>query len=307
MFPTSREKEESFIKRIAKHSLNLPKAPDNNSILDGRIYKKLIEENIDVCLQFPEIIIQKLKEVSTVNFEKFEQAKCRCQTRFACVESDCFEVAEILHERGLPCSMLNCASNRWVGGGFWNDKGTQEEALFRLSSIVLSLFPHRAETDNRVILRGLEDRNESIYPFPEFSALYSPNVLLLRQNQIDKSFREPPSMICISVISQAAYDLRVESFNSEGMAKKVYSIFQAAYENGDKNLVLSAIGCGGFRNDPKVVARIFRSILDDYFPNCFEHVIFAFPSLSSDPQADTSIRSHFMLQFPRIDGLSKWI
>ena len=52
-----------------------------------------------------------------------------------------------------------------------------------------------------------------------------------------------------------------------------------AYEHGDTNLVLGALGCGAFLNDPKLVAEAFYEVLTEEGPGgkqwmyCFDNII----------------------------------
>ncbi|MDO5392906.1 MAG: TIGR02452 family protein, partial [Eubacteriales bacterium] len=50
--------------------------------------------------------------------------------------------------------------------------------------------------------------------------------------------------------------------------------FQAAAANGANLLVLGAFGCGAFCNNPAVVARAYREVLDEY-AGYFDQVVFA--------------------------------
>ena len=73
-------------------------------------------------------------------------------------------------------------ANEYNCGGGWCDKrGSQEEALFRVSTLPLSLWPHRRVKDNRF---GQYDqhlpRAEAFYPWTECGVIYSPAVRVLR-------------------------------------------------------------------------------------------------------------------------------
>jgi uncharacterized protein (TIGR02452 family) len=59
--------------------------------------------------------------------------------------------------------------------------------------------------------------------------------------------------------------------------RRVEQVLSAAVVFGQTALVLGAWGCGVFRNDPKMVARLFGEFLLEkgVFARAFEHVIFA--------------------------------
>lgn len=46
-------------------------------------------------------------------------------------------------------------------------------------------------------------------------------------------------------------------------------------EQGAKNLVLGAYGCGVFRNDPKDIAAWWRELLEEGFGHYFDSVFYA--------------------------------
>lgn len=58
--------------------------------------------------------------------------------------------------------------------------------------------------------------------------------------------------------------------------KRARSILAVATRNGADILVLGAFGCGAFRNDPKVVASAYASVLKDcrYHFDLIEFAIF---------------------------------
>ena len=53
-------------------------------------------------------------------------------------------------------------------------------------------------------------------------------------------------------------------------------MLKIAAENGYRNLVLGAWGCGAFGNKPEAVAEHFRQVLiDEEYGKCFDNVCFA--------------------------------
>jgi uncharacterized protein (TIGR02452 family) len=59
-----------------------------------------------------------------------------------------------------------------------------------------------------------------------------------------------------------------------------------------QHLVLGAWGCGVFHNDPNLVARVFKNLLETRFKNVFTQVIFAVYDSSKD--------KHVLSAFERI-------
>ena len=61
-----------------------------------------------------------------------------------------------------------------------------------------------------------------------------------------------------------------------GFQKKIRTILRIAIANGQTKLVLGAMGCGGLKNIPKTIAKIFHFVLtESEFKQAFEHIVFA--------------------------------
>ena len=56
--------------------------------------------------------------------------------------------------------------------------------------------------------------------------------------------------------------------------KRAIHVLTCAAAQGADILVLGAFGCGAFQNDPEVVARAYRTALDE-FPKVFKKIEFA--------------------------------
>lgn len=184
-----------------------------------------------------------------------------------------------------PC-ILNCANAYNVGGGFDYCRGSQEEYLFRNSTLIASLWPHRRGDDERcpelthIFPRSSSDQSWS-YPLTECGGIFSPHVMITGYS--DKPIAEINDFIPVSVISAAAIDLRpkaaayskYKSFHYEVSKMKLRTILHIAEEQKQRHLILTSLGCGAFHNPPKEIARAFNELLQEEFVNCFEEVIFA--------------------------------
>ncbi len=58
-------------------------------------------------------------------------------------------------------------------------------------------------------------------------------------------------------------------------AERAELVLRVAAKYGHKRLVLGAWGCGVFRNDPVLVARVFKNLLMGPYQGVFEHLMFA--------------------------------
>lgn len=191
--------------------------------------------------------------------------------------------------------ILNFAHGYNCGGGFEHASGSQEEDLFRCTSLFLSLWPHRRADDGAGVLNrgqwiGLYDhqlpRLQAFYPHGKCDAIYSPEVLMVSQAEPSKFPYAMGKNYYFAAISSAAQDVaREPPFDANLLREKIKTIFHIAALNNHDCLVLGAYGCGYFRNPPEEVARIFKQELDSGdFRDTFKAVYFGVVG-------DTSVRA----------------
>ena len=158
------------------------------------------------------------------------------------INQDCIEVAkDLVNNFGKTC-MLNMASYKHPGGGVKRGSMAQEEELARRSNMMSVLEMH--ETD---------------YPLAMDDLIYLKDVTFFK----DVNYELINPFDC-DVITVAAINLngleRPKNYSSIMLAK-IRSIFYYAKQAGCKNIVLSAFGCGVFKNDPVEVAEMFQSVI----------------------------------------------
>ncbi|CAE8621203.1 unnamed protein product [Polarella glacialis] len=201
------------------------------------------------------------------------------------------EAALLLCQQGLRPAVLNFAHGYNCGGGFEHSGGSQEEDIFRKTSLFLSLWPRRRADDGPgVLARGMWigdfdkalPRAESFYPHSACGGIYSKHVRLVRQVGRPGHPLCPAGQVkecpCFSVITVAAQDVgRDGTFVPALLRDKVRTLLHVAAAHGDRALVLGAFGCGYFRNPPEDVAEAFSDLLHSEFAGCFDVVLFAVP------------------------------
>lgn len=165
----------------------------------------------------------------------------------------------------LPPLVLNMANATWVGGGFLRDSSGQEEELCRRST----LFPQL-----------MEAAKVGCFPIPELGSIVLPDVAVFRERK-GEDYARLGEVRRVAVITAAAPchpDLSTEAAKEqyvESMRAKVDALLSVAEHLGYVDMVLSAWGCGAFRNPPKEVARIFREALNGKFSTAFRRIVFA--------------------------------
>jgi uncharacterized protein (TIGR02452 family) len=210
------------------------------------------------------------------------------RTSVRVVNEDCLIVYKKLVSNGHRPVILNMANAHTPGGGYRRGDGAQEETLFRRSNYYQSL--DRELDDGKPSARfvcgsscdlvPLTER-DSLYPMDHFGAIYTSGLTVFRQpEETGYAFMDIP-MYDVCAIAMAAYrDPHLDKNNlltpkySIGTRKKIENIFVIAHQHKHDCLVLSALGCGAFRNPPSHVATIFKSVIDQY-AGYFQQIHFA--------------------------------
>lgn len=273
-------------------------------------------ETIDFLLSNPAEVRADLEEATEYRFTRTEPAPARepkedYNTFMCTLNVGTTAGADILTKEKLNPAILNFAHSYNCGGGFEHASGSQEEAVFRTSTLFLSLWPHRRADDGpNVLARGewIGDfdeefpRKDAFYPHSECGAIYSPCVKLARE--VAKGRKAPlyahgqlkrsPKFACISM---AAQDLPREgdsSFDVDLLREKLRTIFHLAVKHGHDSIVLGAFGCGYFSNPPEEVADCFAELLFGEFQHSLRVVAFAIPDKDGD------VLDEFTRLFPMI-------
>lgn len=184
-------------------------------------------------------------------------------------------------------AVLNFANYYQPGGGVVQGCTAQEECLCR----VTTLYPHLATksmikefySKHTLMPSNIDEWKESGI-FNE--AIYTTGVKQIKEDYGVGRVGEYVDGSEFNVITAAAPDFREYDLNKKDILKyKKYMkdlwrmILSIAYKNGDKHLVLGALGCGAFKNDPNLVAESFYDVINEIGPggnkwaNCFENII----------------------------------
>ena len=180
---------------------------------------------------------------------------------------------------GGKLACLNFASARNPGGGFLGGSEAQEESLARSSG----LYP--------CLLKVPEyyERNRACESLLYLDlAIWSPGVPFFRNDE-GELLNEPFET---SVITAPAPNAGAVAMNQPERGREVepclrrrtHLVLSVAASKGVQRLVLGAWGCGVFRNDPAIVARVFAEYLcgEGEFARTFQEVTFAIVDRSAD-------------------------
>lgn len=131
----------------------------------------------------------------------------------------------------------------------------------------------------RTTLSSRIDR--SFYPLEHYDCVFVRDVTVIRDDEERVyKFLQKEDRFSIDVVAMSGLMLdesgvkHMEPDQIDIVRKKVRSLLLACIENGVKNLVLGALGCGAFYNNPRTIAKIFKAELI-VFAGFFNKVYFA--------------------------------
>jgi uncharacterized protein (TIGR02452 family) len=176
-----------------------------------------------------------------------------------------FEALQRLADGVDHVGCLNFASAKNPGGGFLSGAQAQEEALARSSALYSCLLRASDYYEKNRAYRS------AIYLD---LIIFSPLVPFFRDDS--GALLERP--ILASIISAPAPNAGAVADNEPGnmvllepaFRRRAELVLRTAQGHAVDKLVLGAWGCGVFRNDPRMVARIFSELL--YIPGTFDGV-----------------------------------
>jgi uncharacterized protein (TIGR02452 family) len=186
------------------------------------------------------------------------------------VNADTISTALDMVEQGWDPLVLNMASDTHPGGGVAKGSAAQEEDLFRCTNYSLctnkSLYP--IEYDEVIVTDGVSIIKDQDYNrLPDYVELDFIAVAAIRRPPLEYED------------SEASY---MEAEDQQMMQDKIDAIFRyGIYQNRD-SLLLGALGCGAFRNPPKVVKEMFQDAIDRY-RGYFKQITFAVLSNEHNP------------------------
>ena len=232
-----------------------------------------------------EIAVDKTEIATNTEFfdERFSLKKVEHEqnTRFAVIEADCLEVAELLLKAGFHPCVLNMASERNPGGGVLTGSGAQEENLFRRSNLFASLYQFANYATQYDVVKSAKH-----YPLDRNSGgIYSQNATVFRSSE-NSGYALFDAPFQVSVVSVPAINrpdlvevdgqLRIAQHLMEPTKEKMRTILRISGKYEHNALVLSAFGCGAFCNPPEHIALLFKEVFaENEFINRFALVVFA--------------------------------
>ena len=274
-----------------------PPAVKMNVISEGAGGRSTHEERIAVfqdtiywCDNNPDLkkSIDKAKKATQIFYEDSYppfDASIERPERITVTSERSFEAAVRLSKEkpGSKIAVLNFANAFRPGGGVKKGASAQEECLCRTST----LYPLLARNSMREFYEYHDKKGTAK---SSDSLIYIEGVVICKTD-VELPQRMPKDeWVSVDVITMAAPDLRQSSNQYAPLVggevymndaelfgyhvkRAIHMLTVAAFKGAD-TLVLGAFGCGAFRNNPEVVARAYKTALNE-FPKVFDRVVFA--------------------------------
>ncbi|TKW54719.1 hypothetical protein CTA1_5616 [Colletotrichum tanaceti] len=159
-----------------------------------------------------------------------------------------------LSNKEARVAILNMASPLTPGGGFVNGASSQEESLCMRTTLLPSL-------------------KDEYYRLPELGAVYTPDVLVFRDDDSDQVLEKKDRWFvdCISAAmlrnpeterdEASGFSYYVHERDRQLILEKMKIVLRVCQMKGVKKIVLGAWGCGAYGNPVAEVAKAWRKAL----------------------------------------------
>jgi uncharacterized protein (TIGR02452 family) len=214
-----------------------------------------------------------------------ESLRMGWSTDISLEDADCIDVALRLKEgeaRMRPL-VLTLADDREAGWGVAFGTGAQEESLWRRTALCVT-------------------QKQDFYPLGR-EAIYSPGVPVLRRSE-QEGYRwyDVPKVLdfvacpAIKMPEWVEPDGDLRDVDKEELAERVRLILRVAATKGHDAVVLGAMGCGGWNNPPRAVARVFARILPE-FQGVFKQIVVAILNTGGQGKIMQAFEDVFAVEF----------
>ena len=219
------------------------------------------------------------------DYPEFDSSKV-CATEITVTGDRSYQAAMRLaaENKGCKIAVMNFANAFHPGGGVTMGASAQEECLCRTSTLYPLL-------DREILKRTYYEHHRKLKtPKASDALVYTEDVIICKTDE-DLPKRLPREQwVKVDVITVAAPDLRNMSnryaplvdggayMNNAELfgyhVKRAIHVLTCAAAKEADILVLGALGCGAFQNDPEVVARAYKVAIGE-FPKVFKKIEFA--------------------------------
>ena len=215
---------------------------------------------------------------------EFDKKKYEEPAKIIVSKKRSYEAASAYKNKNVCVHNFASASN--PGGGVTRGASAQEECLCRCSTLYFCL-------NTQKMWNGFYNPHRAAQnPIHNDDIIYTPDVAVFKTDTVTPKVMKENDWYYPNVITCAAPNLRERPSNQynsgdgnravkisdkelmEIHEKRLRRILDVATLEGNEAVVLGAFGCGAFSNNPEVVARAAKAVIQDY-KYAFETIEFA--------------------------------
>lgn len=237
-----------------------------------------------------------------------KQVQVSGQCKITCDDSDTYTMACSIYrelksegkegEESERCMVLNFANPYNPGGGVRRGANAQEENLCRRSSLLLSLESEAAK-DYYMFNKEHSYRDVFGNDYGTNSMMLTPYVEVIKDKKYERNNEYAEVAVLTSALPIVRAGICLADTYQNLVYERIYSVLLCAAYHGYTHLVLGAWGCGAFGNEPKVIAKLFRDVIDSFCYNdknvnqLFERISFAVPYNERRPANHLAFKEQF--------------
>lgn len=237
--------------------------------------KYTYENTPELCAQINDSI--KRQYIVTDDVNECSSKKASSITQYIISGKRSLEAAK--EYKNKKVAVLNFANNHSVGGDPFS-AGAQEESICRCSTLYPCLC---ALKDDFYIKHQRMFDNKEIGYMGNDDLIYTPDVVVFKTDErtpvIFPQMMPTEEWYKVDIITCAAPEVRnmnsIPQDYEELITRRLKRALDVAAKENVEVLILGKWGCGAFKNPPKIVASVFKSLLKNYN---FEIVEFALAS-----------------------------
>ncbi len=199
-------------------------------------------------------------------------------TKFEVWNLDTFDAAKKL--LSSKPAVLDMANEITPGGGpHYGCLAQEEQCCYRSPNLFTALVRAKQAICGANWFHHGDAKHNT--PFiTETGAVYVPKVKVIRKSEAEKyELSKPEDIFSVDVIVSAAYDLGGTKKSANyvaGTMEKIRTQLRVALLNGHDTLLLSAFGCGAFKNNSNEVSGFYKEVFNEpEFKGAFKLVVFS--------------------------------
>ncbi|MBS7359038.1 MAG: TIGR02452 family protein, partial [Oscillospiraceae bacterium] len=197
------------------------------------------------------------------------------------VENTTFYAAKEFVYQGRKVAVLNFASAVNPGGGVSQGAMAQEECLCRSSNLLPCL------KQNHLMRNYYMPHRIANNPMYSDKIVYTPNVTVFKTDDALPVIMPQNQWFNVDVITCAAPNLRnVDSVDNDEVfslfCNRIELVLNSAASHGVDTIILGAWGCGAFKNSPEIVAKAFKTVIQNGYSHFFKNIVFAIKGSNSN-------------------------